>query len=70
MARGHKVEARLKRRAQIVLLCWEKLPCSKIGRRLGTSESQVRKWRTRFLEDGVEGGARKSIGIPKADGYC
>jgi transposase len=55
MARGHKVEARLKRRAQIVRLCWERIPCAAIARRLGTTESQVRKWRTRFREGGVEG---------------
>ena len=55
MARGHKVEARLKRRARIVLLCWERVPCAEIARRVGTSESQVRKWRARFLEDRVDG---------------
>lgn len=55
MARGHKVEARLKRRAQIVLLCREKVPSATIARRLGTSESQVRKWRSRFQEDRAEG---------------
>ena len=55
MSRGHRVEARLKRRSQIVLLSWEKTPCAAIARRLGTSESQVRKWRARFLEDGTDG---------------
>lgn len=45
----------MKRRAQIVLLCWEKIPCAAIARRLGTSESQVRKWRARFLEGGIDG---------------
>jgi transposase len=55
MARGHKVEARLKRRAQIVLLCWEGVPHAEVARRLGTPESQVRKWLRRFREERVDG---------------
>jgi transposase len=54
-ARGHKVEARLKRRAQIVLLSWRRVPHAEIARRLGTPESQVRKWVRRYREQGVEG---------------
>jgi len=55
MARGTKVEARQKQRAQIVLLCWEQVPVAEIARRLRTCESQVRKWRRRFLESGMDG---------------
>jgi transposase len=54
-ARGHKVEARLKRRAQVILLCWEGLPHATVARRVGTASSQVRKWVRRFRESGVEG---------------
>jgi transposase len=45
----------MKRRAQIVLLSWERVACATIARRVATAESQVRKWRARFQEDGIDG---------------
>lgn len=39
----------------MVLMCWERIPHEEIARRLLTSADQVRKWRERYREGGIEG---------------
>jgi len=48
-------EARLVRRARIVHLCARGVAHSEIARRMDTSSRQVRKWRSRFSERGLDG---------------
>ncbi len=55
LARSHKAERRMVFRAQIIWsLAEERLTPKQIAARLGTTAKTVRKWRDRFIENGLE----------------
>ena len=43
------------RRARIVLLAGDRVGTEEIHRRLGVSKPTIRRWRTRYVEAGVDG---------------
>ena len=55
LRRGQAIEARQVRRARIVLYCAKGVAHEEIARRLQTSPGQIRKWRGRFEEWGLDG---------------
>jgi putative transposase len=52
---GHKTEQRYSRRARVILCSAEGLTLKEISDRSGLSETNVLKWRKRFLEDRLDG---------------
>lgn len=69
LARGQKVEARLKERACIVLKGVEGVSIKETAKELGFNKDTVSQWRRRFLADGVEGlQDRPRTGAPRKYG--
>ena len=69
MARGHKVEARLKERACIVLKGIAGVCIKDTAQELGFNKDTVSLWRRRFLAEGVEGlQDRPRTGAPRKYG--
>lgn len=69
MARGHKVEARLKERACIVLKGIAGVRIKDTAQELGFNKDTVSLWRRRFLAEGVEGlQDRPRTGAPRQYG--
>lgn len=54
-ARRRKTEQALALRARIVLACAEGKTNSAVAEQLGTSRETVGKWRSRFVQDGLDG---------------
>jgi transposase len=55
VVRARKCERRMLERAQIVLLAGDGLSASAIAARVGCSEKLVKRWRSRYERDGLEG---------------
>jgi transposase len=55
IVRASSSEARMVERARIVLAASEGLPTVQIAERVGCAERTVKKWRPRYVRDGIEG---------------
>jgi transposase len=55
VVRARKCERRMLERAQVVLLAAEGLSAPRIAARVGCSEKLVKRWRSRYERDGLEG---------------
>ena len=67
---AHRVgdNARLAKRAEIVLLCADGHSNSEVARRTSTAVATVRRWRAAFASEGLDGlGDRPRTGRPTAD---
>jgi transposase len=65
LARSRVAERRLCDRARMVLMAAEGRPAAEIGERVGCSEETVKRWRSRYEREGLDGlGDRPKSGRP------
>ncbi len=62
MARSTSLPHRQVVQAKALLLAAEGVPTNEVARRCGTTDTSVRKWRQRFVDQGVEGVGRIAPG--------